>query len=488
MTEIGNIRLTRSLLYFLWTLFIPFNGMAQDFRGKLDRLMQDYESLNWSGVLYAGNKDTVLYKKAIGLADHSGSRKIGLNSLFKTESAGKMFTAVRILQLAAEGKLDLEQNIAGLLPEWKIPNADSIRIRHLLTHTSGLSSPWEHPDYVFGKLYSPAEIKKIIEEAPVIFTSPGEKSYYSNSGYILLEEIISKLAKKPFTASVREHIFERAGMKFTRPLGDSVLPADAAFPSYQVTSDRFAADDTRYGYGQASGAGGWMSTAGDMFRFAQAYLREQLLPRKWMDIQVTNNHTLDSSSAFRRLGMAVLKEKFPGSFIIGHNGGGKGFTTDVYFDYYKGQIVVWCSNMYGTAYELTGKVFAIFNQQEPAKPVPQERIRLAEWALSRAGHSTELNKAVLDSLGIVQPREFSFFAAFDNLTLIGEHAAAALIIRGGRAFFPGAVYIWIKSGENALQLNQKKEASAFFEKAATLALEQKDSALAEQIRKKIEGL
>ena len=480
-------KLATGLFILLLTGISTFSP-AQDIRTKLDQLMQDYEALNWSGVLYAGNKEGVGYKKAIGLADHSGSRKVRLNSLFKTESAGKMFTAVRILQLVAAGQLDLQQVIGPLLPEWKIPHADQIRIQHLLTHTSGLSSPWEHPDYVFGKLYSDAELKKIIEEAPVIFHTPGEKSYYSNSGYILLEEIIRRIDKKPFAESIREHVFKPAGMQYTRPLGDSVLPSNAALPSYQVTLNRFAPDDTRYGYGQASGAGGWMSTAGDMFLFAQAYLQEKLLPRKWMEVQVTNNHTLDSSSAFRRLGMAVLKEKFPGSFIIGHNGGGKGFTTDVYFDYYKGQIVVWCSNMYGTAYELTGKVFAILNKQQPSPPVAPERVRLAEWALAHAEDTAGITPSVLTSLQIPKPGEFLFYSAFDNLDLIREHRAAALIIRAGREYFPQAVYMWIKSGENALALQQQSEAKKYFDQALALALKQEDKDLAEQIRKKSAGL
>lgn len=474
------------LCVVILTFFLSVCCSAQLQQSRFDSLIKQYEQLNWNGVLLIGNKDKITYSAALGYSNRETYAPMQLNTAFKTESVGKMFTAIRILQLIKAGKLSLSSTVAKLLPDWKIPNADKMTIQHLLTHTSGLSSQWEHPAYEFGKIYTQAELKKIIEEAPVIFNTPGERSYYSNSGYVLLEEIITNTDNTSFEQSIKENIFSIAGMRHTRSLNDSVLPSNAARPYYQITDKRFTPDDTKYGDGKASGAGGWISTAEDLFLFAQAYLNEKLLPRKWMEIQLTNNHTIDSSSPYRRLGMAVLKDKPEKTFIAGHNGGGKGFTIDVYFDYYKGDIVVWCSNQYGAAYELTARAFAILNNKRYDKPIHPDRIRLADWLLKQPANDIPvITDPVLSQLNIKAANEFLFFSVFDNLTLVHEHRAARAVIRAGRERFPSTVYMWIKSGENALDLNEGSEAKKYFEKAYLLAEEKKDNALMTVIKQKL---
>lgn len=474
------------LCVVILTFFFTVCSSAQLQQSRFDSLIKQYEQLNWNGVLLIGNKDKITYSATLGYSNRETRAPMQLNTAFKTESVGKMFTAIRILQLIEAGKLSLSSTVAKLLPDWKIPNADKMTIQHLLTHTSGLSSQWEHPAYEFGRIYSQEELKKIIEEAPVIFNTPGERSYYSNSGYVLLEEIIANTDNTSFEQSIKENIFSIAGMRHTRSLNDSVLPSNAARPYYQITDKRFTPDDTKYGDGKASGAGGWISTAEDLFLFAQAYLNEKLLPRKWMEIQLTNNHTIDSSSPYRRLGMAVLKDRPEKTFIAGHNGGGKGFTIDVYFDYYKGDIVVWCSNQYGAAYELTARAFAILNNKRYDKPIHPDRIRLADWLLKQPANDIPvITDPVLSQLNIKTANEFLFFSVFDNLTLVHEHRAARAVIRAGRERFPSTVYMWIKSGENAMQLNEGTEAKKYFEKAYLLAEEKKDNALMTVIKQKL---
>lgn len=474
------------LCVVILTFFLSVCCSAQLQQSRFDSLIKQYEQLNWNGVLLIGNKDKITYSAALGYSNRETYAPMQLNTAFKTESVGKMFTAIRILQLIKAGKLSLSSTVAKLLPDWKIPNADKMTIQHLLTHTSGLSSQWEHPAYEFGKIYTQAELKKIIEEAPVIFNTPGERSYYSNSGYVLLEEIITNTDSTSFEQTIKENIFSVAGMRHTRSLNDSVLPSNTARPYYQITDKRFTPDDTKYGDGKASGAGGWISTAEDLFLFAQAYLNEKLLPREWMEIQLTNNHTIDSSSPYRRLGMAVLKDRPEKTFIAGHNGGGKGFTIDVYFDYYKGDIVVWCSNQYGAAYELTARAFAILNNKRYDKPIHPDRIRLADWLLKQPANDIPvITDSVLSQLNIKTANEFLFFSVFDNLTLVHEHRAAKAVIRAGRERFPSTVYMWIKSGENALDLNEGTEAKKYFEKAYLLAEEKKDNALMTVIKQKL---
>lgn len=471
----------------LWVLFFVLSSslcsiQAQDKLDAFDTLISKYASLNWSGVVLVGNNKELIYKKAFGYADREQKRPVQLNTPFKTESVGKMFTAVRIMQLISEGKLKLTNTVAELLPEWSIPNADKIQIKHMLNHTSGLSSPWEHPEFEFGKVYSKAALKKIIETAHIAFDTPGKRRYYSNSAYILLEEVIVKQDKQSFESSIREHIFNPAGMKQTRYLNDSILPADGALPYYQISTNKFVKDDTRYGDGKASGAGGWMSTAEDLFSFAKAYLNEKLLPADWMKVQITNDYTLADSIPDARFGLHTLRGAPKNSFVIGHNGGGKGFSVDVYFDVYAKNIVVYCSNLYGVGYALTTKAFHVLNNQRYPEPAPPSRVKLADWLLANPS-ADSITNSVFRQLEINDANDYLFFNVFDNLTLANEHKAAEKVMKICREKYPALVYSWVKSGENALALNNTVEAKNYFSKAYTLAEEQKD----EEAKKMLKG-
>jgi CubicO group peptidase (beta-lactamase class C family) len=159
---------------------------------RLDSLTNAYAANGYHGVVRVAKGDQLIYEKAFGLANFEKKIPQTPSTLFKTESVGKMFTAVSIMQLVEQGKLRLDQTLQELLPDVKVPNANKITVHHLLNHTSGIQSPWDHPNWQFKKAYSKPEMIKIIEEVPPAFDSVGKEMYYSNSGYILLSWIVEK--------------------------------------------------------------------------------------------------------------------------------------------------------------------------------------------------------------------------------------------------------------------------------------------------------
>ena len=110
---------------------------------RFDSLTAAYEQNGYHGVILVAKGNEVLYERGYGMANFEKKIRHTPNTLFKTESVGKMFTAVSILQLVESGQLSLDQTIKELLPESKLKNADKITIHHLLTHTSGMQSPWD---------------------------------------------------------------------------------------------------------------------------------------------------------------------------------------------------------------------------------------------------------------------------------------------------------------------------------------------------------
>lgn len=128
---------------------------------------------------------------------------------FPIGSLAKQFTAVLILDLVAEGKLSLDATLDDL--GVKVPNAENITIRNLLTHTSGL------PDYLGGQDLATATTdhqvrQRILDLAAQASKEPGAFEY-SNTNYMLLGQIAAAVANKPLSQLYRDEVMQKAGLR-----------------------------------------------------------------------------------------------------------------------------------------------------------------------------------------------------------------------------------------------------------------------------------
>lgn len=159
-----------------------------------------------------------------GLANVEHGIAVTDETIFQSGSVGKMFTAAGILLLAEEGKLDPDDRLAQHLPG---PAAwHRITIRQLLTHTSGLKDYGEEFDY--RKDYSDDAMLAAMQKLPLEF-EPGTQWSYSNSGYLILGLLTSKLAGKHWSDYQAEKIFQPLGMTTTRVISErDLVPHRAA--------------------------------------------------------------------------------------------------------------------------------------------------------------------------------------------------------------------------------------------------------------------
>lgn len=114
----------KQLLLLLLLIWTSGSALAQ---GELDTLMAAYK--DFRGTVLVARQGKVLLKKGYG----NGNRE---NTIYQIASITKTFTATAILKLAEKGKLSLQDKLSKYYPAY--PNGDSITIRHLLTHTSGI--------------------------------------------------------------------------------------------------------------------------------------------------------------------------------------------------------------------------------------------------------------------------------------------------------------------------------------------------------------
>lgn len=180
--------------------------------------IDDYVSAEMQSRHIAGVSLAVLREGKIIKAQGYGLANVELNvpaapeTVYKIGSLSKQFIAAGIMLLVQDGRIKVDDKISTFLqgaPEaWK-----DITIRHLLTHTSGLSR--EAPGFASLKVQNDADLIKTAYAQKLGF-SPGEKWRYCNLGYFILAEIMCRVGGKPWDELMRERVFAPLGMDSTR--------------------------------------------------------------------------------------------------------------------------------------------------------------------------------------------------------------------------------------------------------------------------------
>lgn len=186
---------------------------------KVDAYLSQWDKNDMPGVAVGVVKDgKLVYKRGLGMANLDHDVPNTTTTLFNVASVSKAFTAACVVLLSQQGKLSLDDDIRKHIPE--LPQyADTITIRHMLHHTSGIRD--YGPLVRFGGLatdsdYDEKFILKILARQKNISFKPGAKYSYSNSGYVLLGMIVARVSGKSLRVFADEKIFKPLGMKNTR--------------------------------------------------------------------------------------------------------------------------------------------------------------------------------------------------------------------------------------------------------------------------------
>jgi CubicO group peptidase (beta-lactamase class C family) len=178
-----------------------------------DFVRAEMKRQNIPGLSLAAVKDGVVLKAAgYGVANLRTKSPATPETVYKIASVSKQFIATGIMLLVQEGRVSVDDSVRKLIPG--APAAwNRITIRHLLTHTAGLVR--EPPAFSPFKADTDAALIESAYETPLRFT-PGDKWEYSNLGYVILAEVISRVSGKPWSDFISERVFQPAGMAATR--------------------------------------------------------------------------------------------------------------------------------------------------------------------------------------------------------------------------------------------------------------------------------
>lgn len=197
----------RTLFFFI---LFTFSSLAQSTFEKLDRLLIQYADYKlFNGSVLVADSTGIIYKKGFGFANMEWKIQNASDVKFRIGSIGKQFTALLILQLVQEGKIDLEAKIVDYLDYYRKDSGEKVSIHHLLNHTSGIPSYTSHPDFlkeVSRKYFKPDDFVKEHCMGNLEF-EPGSSFAYNNSGYFILGAIIEKVTGKSFEQNLLDKIF-----------------------------------------------------------------------------------------------------------------------------------------------------------------------------------------------------------------------------------------------------------------------------------------
>lgn len=293
---------------------------------RMEQVVRSYVSAGtFMGTVLVARDGAIVFDKAYGMANLELDVPNTPDTKFRLGSITKQFTAAAILLLEERGTLKIDDRVKTYLPD--APMAwDRITIYNLLTHTAGIPNFTSQADYNSIKLSSRSAGAAVsaMRDRPLDF-GPGEDMRYSNSGYIVLGDIIEKVSGQSYEKFVADNIFTPLGMKDSGYDSNTAVIKRRASGYIKTPSAVSGVEGSGYvnaGYIHMSiphAAGALYSTTHDLLKWEQALFAGKVVSKASLDRMITpfkNDYALGLTSR-------LVKDRR----VIAHGGGIDGFNT-----------------------------------------------------------------------------------------------------------------------------------------------------------------
>lgn len=281
--------------------------------------------------------DQILLNKGYGYADVE--KKTAVNpdeTLFRVGSVTKTFTAMALLQLVDQGKVDLEEDIRTYFPDIKFKNSfkEPVRVKHLILHNTGFE-PREvkvddiHTDF---ETYYPLE-DYVKENFPPVIRKPGTSYMYDNFAYLLQGYLIEKVTGKRYEDYMKENIFSILEMNHSHTVVSPDILKNLA-TGYDPTSGKpipvYNVKPTNLP------DGGMFTTGSDMAKFMIAQLNngtykdQSVLSEKSIQLMHTYQQMIHPKFPDTTLGFEAPYSLVSNEYVVNKGGDLPGFSSDVW--------------------------------------------------------------------------------------------------------------------------------------------------------------
>ncbi|MBB1302476.1 MULTISPECIES: serine hydrolase domain-containing protein [unclassified Pseudoalteromonas] len=216
------MKLTSNMFYhtiFMTALLLlSHTAIAGEHAKEMDAFIEQFHGFKqFNGNVLVAKQGKVIFEKSYGYANFEWDIKNTAETKFRIGSITKQFTALLILQLAQQNKIQLDAPLATYLPDYRQDIGNKITIRQILNHTSGLSNYTQTKTFrseYSRNPYSVDEFIKLLCSDDLLF-EPGTQFRYSNSGYFILGAVIEKVTQQRYQDVLQENIFKPLNMHNT---------------------------------------------------------------------------------------------------------------------------------------------------------------------------------------------------------------------------------------------------------------------------------
>ena len=272
----------------------------------------------------------VLIEKRKVFGEHyvSAGAPVTRDTLFQLASLSKWATALAVLNLAAEGRLDLDAPVSRYLTRWQLPetddDAEGVTARRLLSHTAGLTDGLGYMGFEPGTPVQTLEASLTEAADPMpgadgqtrVGRAPGSAWNYSGGGYALLQLLIEEIAGEPFGDHIKRAVLD--------PLGMSRATFDLAQAERAGLAPCFDTDGAPCAYRRfaAPAAASLHASAADLVRFLEAQMEASRDPALPPDLAaaMSTPHASQFGLPIWGLGVMLYAEAPRSGYIIGHDG------------------------------------------------------------------------------------------------------------------------------------------------------------------------
>jgi D-alanyl-D-alanine carboxypeptidase len=270
------------LIAFLMPVQYSF-GRPQDYDKYID---SQAKAKNFSGTILIQKNGKIVYAKSFGLANRQHKIPNKIETKYKVASVTKAFTAVLILQLYEQGKIDLNKTIKTYLPNYTGEAGDKVTIHQLLNHTAGmanidrsLTSAESAIKNGIPHYQTPLTTDELLAKycSERLVNAPGKVFDYNNADYIVLGKIIERMHSKTYEQVLKEDILEPLGMRESGMLYQHDVLDDLADTYFLRDDLKRLANDLPVYIENWYAAGAMYSTARDMLKFSDALFSAKLL-------------------------------------------------------------------------------------------------------------------------------------------------------------------------------------------------------------------
>ena len=316
------------LIIVLSICLIPSFGFAQrdkyakEIRMIEDSVQKELERLKIPSLSIAFYKDNFLWKRSFGYADMEHKIPAKPDTLYRLASISKPITAVGILKLMEEGKLNLDDEVQKYVPNFPRKRWP-VTIRHLLGHLSGISHYLNYDEEGHFKTHYTTEESVGVFKDWMLRAEPGTKYIYTTYGFNLLGAVIEGASAKPYAEYMRENVWNSLGMNSTRmDIADTIIPNRAR--GYRriggdVKNCEFVDISSRFA------GGGMLSTAVDLVNLSRSLDESKVLSKETQKMMYTSMVTKDGRVTEYGMGWGV--DFIQGFWNVSHGGGQQGTST-----------------------------------------------------------------------------------------------------------------------------------------------------------------